>query len=298
MIYTVTLNPALDYAVYLKHLAVGETNRASRAVLSPGGKGINVSAVLAALGEPTIALGFVAGVTGEIFRQMLAEVAVGEELITLSSGVTRINMKIKAGAETEINAMGPAVDERALDRLLVQLSKMKAGDTLVLAGSVPASLPADMYRRLAEAVLPLGVRLVVDAARDWLLPTLACRPFLIKPNRAELSEMVGRVLETDAEVEAAAKELQAAGARNVLVSLGGDGALLLDETGTVHRASAARGEAINTVGAGDAMVAGFLCGVSKGYAYALRMAIAAGSATAFREGLADAACIYATLQEL
>ena len=297
MIYTVTLNPALDYAVYLSEMVVGGTNRTAREALSFGGKGINVSAVLASLGEPTVALGFVAGATGSMLRELLAAAAVGEELITLPSGATRINIKIKADRETEINAAGPAIDEASLDRLLAQLNRLKAGDTLVLAGSVPPSLPRDIYKRMAEIAVARGVRLVVDAERDLLLPILSYRPFFIKPNRAELSGIVGRPLSTDEEIEAAARELQAAGAQNVLVSLGGDGALLLDAEGRVHRAAALRGQAVNTVGAGDSMVAGFLYGISKGYAYALRMGTAAGAATAFGEGLADAGSIYALLEQ-
>ncbi len=297
MIYTVTLNPALDYALYLSDFRLGETNRTAREVLSFGGKGINVSAVLSALGEPTVALGFAAGPVGEMLKGMLKEAAIGEELVMLPVGNTRINVKIKAEAETELNAAGPLVDGGSLAKLFAQIKKIKAGDTLVLAGSVPPSLSRDIYGQMAEA-LPEDVRLVVDAEREPLLPALAYRPYLVKPNRAELSEIVGRSLLTDAEVAAAARELQAAGAKNVLVSLGADGALLLDETGALHRAPAARGRAVNTVGAGDAMVAGFLYGAGKGYAHALRMGIAAGGATAFGEGLADAARIYEVLQNL
>lgn len=296
MIYTVTLNPALDYAVYLDALRVGETNRTAREALSFGGKGINVSAVLAALGEPTVALGFVAGSTGKMLSDMLQKASVGADLIMLPQGETRINVKIKAGAETEINATGPVIDDCSFLRLLSKLRGLRSGDTLVLAGSVPPSLPRDVYLQMADAVAGRGVRLVVDAERDLLLPILPHRPFLIKPNAAELAAIVGRVLKTDAELEAAARELQAKGAQNVLVSLGGDGALLLDETGRVHRAAAARGRAVNTVGAGDSMVAGFLYGAAKGYAYALQMGIAAGGATAFGEGLATAEAIFALLR--
>lgn len=298
MIYTVTLNPALDYAVYLPDFRVGELNRTGREVLSFGGKGINVSAVLAALGEPTIALGFVAGATGQMLCKMLEAAAVGEDFIRLPQGETRINVKIKADTESEINATGPHIDEKSLECLFAQLARLKKGDTLVLAGSVPPSLPRDVYQKMAEIAVPRGVRLVVDAERDLLLPILFYRPFLVKPNKAELAAIVGRALATDAEIEAAARELQLAGAENVLVSLGADGALLLDKTGKVHRAPAARGQAVNTVGAGDSMVAGFLYGVAKGYPYALRMGIAAGGATAFGEGLADATGIYALLRQM
>lgn len=292
MIYTVTLNPALDYAVYLGNFHLGATNRTVREVLSFGGKGINVSAVLASLGEPTVALGFVAGEVGEMLKGMLATAKIGEELISLPTGNTRINVKIKADAETEINATGPDIDNESLACLFAKLALMKKGDTLVLSGSVPPSLSRQVYRRMAEIALSRGARLVVDAERDLLLPILPYHPFLVKPNLAELEMIVGRTLVTDAEILAAAKELQSAGAANVLVSLGADGALLLDAEGVMHRMPAAKGTPVNTVGAGDSMVAGFLFGMTKGYDHALRMGIAAGSATAFGEGLADATRIY------
>ncbi|MBE6604166.1 MAG: 1-phosphofructokinase [Ruminococcaceae bacterium] len=286
MIYTVTLNPALDYTVYLSHFALGKTNRSCREELFFGGKGINVSAVLTALGEPTVALGFVAGFTGQALLQALAAANIGQEMIHLPEGQTRINVKIKGEQESEINATGPDVPPAALAALMKQLDGLRATDTLVLAGSVPPSLPDGVYEEMLHRVAPLGVRVAVDAERALLLRTLPYHPFLIKPNLQELSDMVGRPLSNDDEIAAAAAELQQAGAKNVLVSLGGEGALLLDEHGRFHRERAVGGAPVNTVGAGDSMVAGFLCGVPKGYAHALRLAIAAGSATATGSGLA------------
>lgn len=286
MIYTVTLNPALDYTVYLSHFALGKTNRTHAEEMFFGGKGINVSAVLTALGEPTVALGFVAGFTGEALLLALAAANIGQEMIRLPQGQTRINVKIKGGQESEINAMGPDVPPEALAALMKQLDMLRATDTLVLAGSVPSSVPKTVYEDMLRRVAPLGVRVVVDAERELLLRTLPYHPFLIKPNLQELSDIVGRPLLNDSEIAAAAAELQQAGAKNVLVSLGGEGALLLDEQGCLYRERAVGGSPVNTVGAGDSMVAGFLCGVAKGYAHALRLGIAAGGATAVKVGLA------------
>lgn len=298
MIYTVTLNPALDYYVYLADFAEGKTNRAQREELLFGGKGINVSAVLSALGEPTVALGFVAGATGAALCAALTARGVAHELVTLPKGQTRINIKIKAGKESEINAAGPDVPRESLLALLDKLSSLKKGDTLVLAGSVPRTVPRDIYEQMILRVLDRDVRVVVDAERELLLRALPYRPFLIKPNLDELSDIAGKPLTTDGEIADAARALQAGGAQNVLVSLGGKGALLLDEHGKVHRAPAVGGAPVNTVGAGDSMVAGFLCGVPKGYAHALRLGTAAGGATATSVGLATAEEILALLREL
>ena len=298
MIYTVTLNPALDYYVYLSDLAVGKTNRTIREELFFGGKGINVSAVLSALGEPTVALGFAAGATGAALCAALTEQGIAHEFVTLPKGQTRINVKIKAGEESEINAAGPDVPSESLDALLDKLDALKKGDTLVLAGSVPRTVPRDIYEQMILRVLDREVRVVVDAERELLLRALPYHPFLIKPNLAELCEIVGATLTTDGEIIAAARHLQEMGAQNVLVSLGGEGALLLDAHGKVHRAPAVGGKPVNTVGAGDSMVAGFLCGVPKGYAHALRLGLAAGGATATSSGLATAERIGELLREL
>ncbi len=298
MIYTVTLNPALDYNVYLADFTAGETNRTQREELLFGGKGINVSTVLTELDEPTVALGFVAGFTGEALCAALTARRVAHEFVTLPAGQTRINVKIKADKESEINAAGPDVPKASLDAFFRKLDALRAGDTLVLAGSVPRSVPKDIYEQMILRVKNRHVRVVVDAERDLLLRILPYRPFLIKPNLRELSDMVERELITDGDIADAARELQKQGAQNVLVSLGGKGALLLDEHGKVHRAPAVGGAPVNTVGAGDSMVAGFLCGVAKGYPYALRLGLAAGGATASSAGLATGDEIAALMREL
>lgn len=286
MIYTLTLNPALDYAVYLPAFAPGKTNRSVREQLDFGGKGINVSYVLHQLGVPTVALGFIAGFTGQALRHMLEAEGVACEFLELERGMTRINVKIKSESESEINAQGPDISAEALEALYARLDCLGPGDTLLLAGSVPASLPRDIYEQMLARLEGKGIRYAVDAEGPLLLNVLKYKPYLIKPNRAELCGLVGRELTNDEDIECAARELQARGARNVLVSLGGDGALLLDESGEAHRAPAVGGKPVNTVGAGDSMVAGFLAGAPLGYDYALRLGLAAGGATAISPGLA------------
>jgi 1-phosphofructokinase len=309
MIYTLTLNPALDYVVRLPALREGETNRAASAHIRFGGKGINVSRVLHTLGAETTALGFAAGFTGAALTAFLEEQGIPAHFIPLPDGLTRINVKLKTTAvgreETEINAPGPTIPDDALAALWSQLDTLTAGDTLVLAGSIPPSLPRDLYRRIMERLDGRGIRFVVDAEGESLTATLPYRPFLIKPNRAELEGLVGHPLTDEAAILRAAAALQQAGARNILVSLGGDGALLLDESGGSHRAPASAVTPVNTVGAGDSMVAGFLVGLgadlstdseaAPNYAEALRWGIAAGGATAASEELADRAAVLALL---
>ncbi len=296
MIWTLTFNPALDYAVYVPGYTEGKTNRSACEQLDFGGKGINVSYVLHQLGEPTVALGFVAGFTGRALCDLLRTTGVMCDFVELERGMTRINVKIKCENETEINAAGPDISAAALEALYDKLDRIAPGDILLLAGSVPSSLPKDIYETILSRLQGRGIHFAVDAEGQLLLNVLAYRPLLIKPNRAELCGLVGRELITDAEVECAARELQARGARNVLVSLGGDGAMLLDEQGGVHRAFAVGGKPINTVGAGDSMVAGFLSGLGQGYEYALRLGIAAGSATACSPQLATRAEIERLMQ--
>jgi len=286
MIYTLTFNPALDYAVYVPDYTTGKTNRSSREQLDFGGKGINVSYVLHQLGEPTVALGFVAGFTGQALCEMLERTGVSCDFVKLKSGLTRINVKIKCDDETEINAAGPEISADALEELYAKLDRISEGDVLLLSGSVPSSLPRNIYETILSRLQGRGIHFAIDAEGQLLLNVLKYRPLLIKPNRAELCGLAGRELTSDVDVESAARELQVLGARNVLVSLGGDGALLLDEQGSVHRACAVGGKPINTVGAGDSMVAGFLSGLGRGYDYALRLGLAAGGATACSPNLA------------
>ena len=301
MIYTVTFNPAIDYVVRLdKPLEVGEVNRANGEDCVLGGKGINVSGVLAQLGCESVALGFVAGETGAWLERGLAAQGLKTDFIHLEQGMTRINVKIKAGQETELNGAGPNIPESAMQQLETQLDQLQPGDILVLAGSIPASLPQSTYERLLARLEGHGVHAVVDATRDLLVNVLQYHPFLIKPNNHELGEIVGKVLNTDEEIAAAARTLQEKGARNVLVSMAGDGALLLDEAGRVHRIGTPNGKVVNSVGAGDSMVAGFVAGwlQSGDYMQALRLGTACGSATAFSLGLATREKIDALMQEI
>ncbi len=299
MIYTLTLNPALDYIVRLPAIREGQTNRAVSTDLQFGGKGVNVSLVLSALGVENTALGFAAGFTGAALTAYLTDKGIRADFISLPEGLTRINVKLKTPEglhpETEINAAGPAIPAECMDALYRKLDALTEGDTLVLAGSIPASLSKDTYRAIMERLAGRGVRFVVDAEGALLTETLPFRPFLVKPNRAELEGIMGRELPTDTDLEEVAAELQRRGAMNVLVSLGGDGALLLDEYGAYHRAKALPIVPVNTVGAGDSTVAGFLAGVGRGYGYALKLAMACGGATAASEGTATEDKIQALL---
>ena len=302
MIYTVTFNPALDYVVRLSQLVPGAVNRTQAESLQCGGKGINVSTVLKALGVPSVALGFAAGFTGRALVDSLTEQGIANEFVTLPAGLSRINVKLKTGQETEINGRGPDIDPESLEVLCRRLDRLTGEDMLVLAGSIPASLPSDIYERILERVKPTGCAAVVDATGDLLARVLPYRPFLIKPNHLELGELCGVTLspqDTPA-VTAAARTLQERGARNVLVSMAGDGALLVTADGQILRQAAAKGKVLNSVGAGDAMVAGFLAGwQSTGvYAHALRLGTAAGGATAFSVALATRQEIDRVLETL
>lgn len=288
MIYTVTFNPALDYVVRMDELALGQVNRTVSEDVQLGGKGINVSWVLRELGHENVALGFVAGFTGKAIEDGLAAKGVATDFIHLPAGLTRINVKLKAGEETEINGKGPDISAEALEELYHKLDALSEGDVLVLAGSIPASMPSDVYESILARLEGKKVLCAVDATRDLLVNVLKYRPFVIKPNNHELGEIFGRTLTTDEEIRECAAKLQEQGARNVLVSMAGDGAMLLDENGVCHRLAAHKGKVKNSVGAGDSMVAGFLAGYldSGDYEQALRVGSAAGSATAFSDVLA------------
>ena len=292
MIYTVTLNPAIDYVMRADSINFGATNRSGSEELHLGGKGINVSAVLVELDEESTALGFVGGFTGKYLEAGLESSGIKTDFVHISSGITRINVKLKSKNETEINAKGPSVTEDELSSLMEKLDGARSGDTVILAGSVPSSLPSDIYEKILERLDGCGVRFVVDAEGTLLLKSLKYRPFLIKPNLFELSQIAGRELKSDIDVENAARELQKMGAVNVLVSLGEGGAILIDENGKMNRASAPKIAPVDTVGSGDSMVAGFLSGVKNGYEYALKLGVAAGTATAASTGLAKKEDIF------
>ena len=289
MIYTVTFNPSLDYVVQVDDFAVGEINRTRTESIYPGGKGINVSLVLQNLGLPSVALGFTAGFSGAEIERLLQEAGCHCDFIAVKEGYSRINTKIISGAETALNGQGPQLSEAELAALFNKLRRLTQDDVLVLAGSIPASLPDNIYEQILELLQPVGTRVVVDATGDLLLKVLKYRPFLIKPNHEELGEFFGRgPLLTEEEILAAAQRLQQQGARNVLVSRGANGALLLDENGKLHKQASPKGTLVNSVGAGDSMVAGFLAGYlqTQDYDAALRLGVAAGSASAFKAWLA------------
>lgn len=289
MIYTVTFNPALDYVVFLDGLKLGDINRTTRESIYYGGKGINVSTILNNLGMETTALGFVAGFTGKAIEDGLNAQGMHTDFIHLPEGNSRINVKVKHGDETEINGQGPVITQEAIDALFEKLNALREEDVLVLAGSIPNTLPEDIYERILAALSGKGIRIAVDATKDLLLNVLKYHPFLIKPNNHELGEMFHTVCETREDIEHYARELQKMGARNVLISMAGDGAILITEDGGSIRMGTPKGKVVNSVGAGDSMVAGFLAGYLKNgnYEEALKTGTAAGSATAFSEGLAS-----------
>lgn len=290
MVYTVTFNPALDYVVHLKTLRTEDINRTVSEELYYGGKGINVSAVLARLQVPTTALGFIAGFTGEKLREMLDADGISHDFTPLAEGHTRINVKIKYGQELDINAGGPAIPAERVERLMEKLEQLRAGDFLVLAGSVPAQLPDDLYSRILQALSGRGIRFVVDTTGRQLMNVLAYRPFLIKPNHYELGELFGKEMTTTEEIAEYAGRLREMGAENVLVSRGADGALLADATGAIRPVPAVKGKLVNSVGCGDSMVAGFIAGYlfTGSYEEALKLSVACSAATAFSRELARA----------
>ena len=294
MIYTVTLNPSLDCHLALPALETGKTNRALHESLIPGGKGLNVSTVLTRLNVPNVALGFVAGCTGKILCRELSQLGIVHDMIPLREGMTRINVKLHGDQETEINAPGPSIDEQSMEALMHKLSNVKKGDTLVLSGSLPPSLPKNTYASMLSYLENREMRCVVDAEGEALSSTLPYRPFLVKPNLSELTALVGRPLLGNDDILAAAMELRDQGAQNVLVSLGKDGALLLDQFGKIHTSPAVGGRPVSTVGAGDSMVAGFLAGLSDTFSFsqAFRLGIAAGGATACSDSICTAEQIY------
>lgn len=299
MVYTVTFNPAIDYVVHADEMTVGSVNRAKSEKIYFGGKGINVSIVLKELGIPSKALGFVAGFTGAAIEQGIAEKGIETDFVHLDNGFSRINVKIKSGSETELNGQGPAIDDQALGALFRKLDNLTDGDTIVLAGSIPDSMPSDSYEKILEHLSGKKIRTVVDATKNLLMNVLKYKPFLIKPNNHELGEMFGVTLKTNKEIEEYARRLKDMGARNVLVSMAGDGALLLDENGETHTCGVCKGTVKNSVGAGDSMVAGFIAGSEKGdYDYALKLGTAAGGATAFSDGLAQREEIFRLLEQL
>ena len=299
MIYTVTFNPAIDYVVKTEKIALGSVNRAASEQIYYGGKGINVSAVLAELGIRSKALGFTAGFTGEAIERGVEAMGIDADFVRLKEGTSRINVKIRAEEETELNGQGPHIDDEALSQLFKKLDRLKDGDTLILAGSIPNSLPSNVYERILEMLSDRDIRTVVDASGELLVNVLKYKPFLIKPHDHEQGEIFGENISTyDGVVEYAVK-LQAMGARNVLVSMAGSGAILLCENGRLIKCGVCMGTVKNSVGAGDSMLAGFVAGsVENDLDYALKLGTACGGATAFSEGLAKKELIFELLKQL
>lgn len=299
MIYTVTFNPCLDYVVGVDDLKLGAVNRVSSEAVMAGGKGVNVSIVLKNLGHASCAWGFLAGFTGDEIARRLGKMGIDTDFIRVSEGMSRINVKIKADVETEVNGIGPAITPEDVEALFAKIDRLGEGDILIVSGSVPSTMPGDIYEQILARLDGRGVGVVVDAARDLLVNVLSYHPFLIKPNNHELGEIFEVELKTREEVVPYARRLQERGARNVLVSMAGEGAVLVTETGDVIASPSPQGTVVNSVGAGDSMVAGFVAGYleSKGsFERAFRMGVCTGSASAFSLGLATRDQVEALLE--
>ena len=299
MIYTVTFNPSLDYIVTVKDFTCGVVNRTCDEIIYPGGKGINVSMVLKNLGYENTALGFLSGFTGDKIQALLKEKGVATDFIPVETGMSRINVKLRSNEETEINGQGPKIEEKHIQELYRKLDELKDGDVLVLAGSIPDVMPGSMYMDIMKHLSDRKLKIVVDATKDLLVNVLEYHPFLIKPNNHELGEIFNVTLEKKDEVVEYAKRLQEKGARNVLVSMAGEGAVLVTENGEVYKADAPKGILKNSVGAGDSMVAGFLAGYleKENYKDAFAMGVCTGSASAFSEELATKEEVAALLEK-
>lgn len=300
MIYTVTMNPSLDYVLYVDNFQLGEVNRSSREEIIEGGKGINVSIVLKNLGIDSVALGFIAGFTGSQIEQRMKQHGVVTDFIEVEHGISRINVKLKGKEESEINGQGPRIEAAHVQKLYEQLEHLQEGDIVVLAGSVPNSLPSNLYESIMKRWNDKRISFVVDATKDLLRNVLKYHPFLVKPNHHELGELYGVTLATQEEVIPYAKRLQEEGARNVLISMAGDGAVFVDSNHQVYTSKAPKGKVINSVGAGDSMVAGFLYGyqTTKQFSDAFYYGIATGSASAFSAQLATKPEVLSLYQQI
>lgn len=300
MFYTVTLNPALDYILQVDDFGIGKINRTKTEKILPGGKGLNVSMVLKNLGIDSVAIGFIAGFTGDELRKQMEQKGVKTEFIKVQNGITRINVKISSNQETALNGIGPDIDEKDIEELLQKINEITSDDLVILSGNIPKSIPKNIYQIICDILEKNNVTFVVDATRELLIDVLKYKPFLIKPNKEELEETFKVKITTKDELVTYAKKLQDMGAQNVLISLGGDGAMLLNKEDKVYYSKAPKGKVINTVGAGDSMVAGFLAGYkkTKDYEQAFKMGIATGSASAFSMDLATAKEVENLLKDI
>lgn len=300
MIYTITFNPSLDYLMFVDNFEIGQTNRSSKEQIYPGGKGFNVSTILWRLQVPTTALGFIAGFTGQEIEKQLSLRGFNLDLCKLDQGMSRINVKMKNSEETEINGSGPEIPASKITELFNKLEQLKQGDILVLAGSIPNSLPDDIYEQIMKQLEDKKILIIVDATNNLLKKVLPYHPFLIKPNLHELEELFATKITSQKQIIKYGKQLQQLGASNVLISLGKDGAILIAENNTVYACPGAKGKLINSVGSGDSMVAGFIAGylVNHDYANALKLGSACGGATAFSSDLAQKELIEEIEQQL
>ena len=305
MIYTITFNPALDYITQVENFKIGEINRTKTETILPGGKGLNVSIVLKNLEIENTALGFVAGFTGEELIRKLETQGVKTDFVKVKYGITRINVKISSFndnnvEETALNGMGPQITKENIEELMKKIQRMTVDDFVILSGSIPKNIDNNIYEKICKILNEKGITFIVDSTQELLINVLKYRPFLIKPNKEELEETVKRNLHTIEDIITSAKTLQEMGAQNVLVSLGNDGAILLTKEGKTFFSEAPKGQVVNTVGAGDSMVAGFLAGYykTKDYEYALKMGVSAGSASAFSVELATKEKVDSILKQL
>ena len=300
MIYTITFNPALDYIIGMDNFNLGYVNRTSSEHIFAGGKGINVSIVLNNLGVDNKALGFIAGFTGDEIERRVRAFGCKTDFIKLENGMSRINVKIKADVESEINGAGPDISKEALDSFYEKLERLESGDIVVLAGSIPKSINSDIYEIIMNRLKGKGIKFIVDTTGDSLKRVLKYNPFLIKPNHHELGELFGVKLNNKEEVIEYAKKLKDMGALNVIISMAGDGAVLIKENGEVITSDVPKGVVKNSVGAGDSMVAGFIAGFlkSQNVEEGFKLGVATGSASAFSEGLATKEYVYELLEEI
>jgi 1-phosphofructokinase len=296
MIYTVTLNPSIDYVIKVDKLTTGNINRVNEEHVYPGGKGINVTRILKSLDNDNIALGFVSGFTGDYIINSLQELNLKSDFIKVKEGFTRINVKVKSEEETEINGQGPKISEEELNQFYKVIDKLVDGDILILSGSIPSCLDERLYESIMKKVEDRDIKVIVDATKNLLLNVLKYKPFLIKPNNHELAEMFNVELNSTEDVVFYARKLKEMGAQNVLISMGKDGALLVTENDEVFASSVAKGEVVNSVGAGDSMIAGYL--KSNSYEEALRLGAASGGATAFSSDLATREFIDKLVDEI
>lgn len=288
MIYTITFNPALDYIAQVENFEIGQINRTKTEKILPGGKGLNVSTVLKNLGLENTALGFIAGFTGKELKRKIEEYGIETDFIEVKNGITRINVKISSKEETALNGNGPEISEEELQQLLEKIERIQENDIVILAGNVPKCIKNDIYEIICNKLEKNGVTFIVDSTRELLINVLKYKPFLIKPNKDELQETFNVKINTNEQIVEYAKKLQEMGAQNVLISLGGEGAILVTKDNKQYYKKAPKGQVVNTVGAGDSMVAGFIVGYLKSgdYEQALKMGIATGSASTFSINLA------------